>query len=454
MSGASHMEKREEPLAEAQIRDALARVLNSPQLSASARLQDFLTYVVDESLHGRGQAIVGKIIAQDVYGRDPTKGSDNVVRVDARRLRRALAEYYGADGADDPVYIHIDKGHYTPRFEARSQADRPGPQLARAQGRRMPVRRPVLMVGAIIGLAVVFWMSFEETPQHSETDNAGNAAQERLALAAKSMATLQAANMSQKASELLFPIADTDHQNSATQMFKEAIRIDPEYSGGYAGAAHSLSTLAILAPDENRRQALLGEASQMSQKAVDLDPTNGWSVSSQAWLAFASGNLETAKELADRAFRLSDRDARVLDFSAVIFLLTGDFKTAQMISSPEQPRRAAGLHHAHRNIFGVASFHLGDYEAAISAFDTAIASGGPVSELTLLFKAAAYQADGQTDMAKTLLAELEQVWPDFHPSAALNRLYINPEHVNTVLKQLRAAGWTGNPDVSKHLDAN
>ncbi|WP_170789898.1 tetratricopeptide repeat protein [Ruegeria lacuscaerulensis] len=310
------------------------------------------------------------------------------------------------------------------------------------------------MVGAIVSLAVVFWMSFKETPQPSETENTSNAAQERLALAAKSMATLQAANMSQKASELLFPIADTDHQNSATQMFKEAIRIDPEYSGGYAGAAHSLSTLAILSPDETRRQAMLREASQMSQKAVDLDPTNGWSISSQAWLAFASGDLETAKELADRAFKLSDMDARVLDFSTVIFLLTGDFKSAQMISDPEQPRRAAALHHAHRNIFGVASFHLGNYEAAISAFDTAIASGGPVSELTLLFKAASYQADGQTDMAKVLLSELAQIWPDFHPSVALNGLYINPDHASAVLSQLKAAGWQENPNVPKHSDAN
>lgn len=439
------MNKRDEPLADARIRAALAKALNSPQLSSSARLQDFLTYVVEESLHGRGGAIVGKIIAQDVYGRDPTEGGDNVVRVDARRLRRALAEYYGADGANDPVRIHIDKGQYAPRFEAaQQQPDRPDVRSSPVSARRLRLFWPILLVCGGMALAVGFLMALEKMPTRRLSEASGDAAQERLALAAKSMATLQASNLARKANELLFPIVDIEHQKSATLIFQDAIRIDPEFAGGYAGAAHSLSTLAILAPDENRRQDLLQEALIMANTATDLDPTNGWAISSQAWLAFAQEDRITAQTLADRAYRLSDMDAHVLDFSALIFLLSGEFETAQRIADPDMPRVSAGLHQAHLNIYGVASFHLGQYEHAVSAFDRAIASGGPVSEFTLLFKAASCQANNQHTEAKELLLELSRVWPDFNPETALQRFYISPDHVDAVLRHLTAAGWPEN----------
>ncbi|MGR3662925.1 MAG: hypothetical protein ACU0CA_17350, partial [Paracoccaceae bacterium] len=60
------------------------------------------------------ELIRGKTIAMDVYGRHPTSSgkSENVVRVDAHRLRRSLKEYYTAEGKDDPVQIWVDSGGY------------------------------------------------------------------------------------------------------------------------------------------------------------------------------------------------------------------------------------------------------------------------------------------------------------------------------------------------------
>ena len=100
----------------------LARILASPAFAKSERLRDFLTYIVEESLAGRGELIVGKTIAEDVYGRAPEDGSDNIVRVDARRLRRHLSDYYASQGSNDPLRIHVDSGGYSPRFEFVSPA--------------------------------------------------------------------------------------------------------------------------------------------------------------------------------------------------------------------------------------------------------------------------------------------------------------------------------------------
>ena len=76
-------------ITEKEKRNALARILDREELAGAERLRAFLTYIVEEEVAGRGEAILGKTIAQDVYGRTLSeKGDvDNIVRVDARRLR-------------------------------------------------------------------------------------------------------------------------------------------------------------------------------------------------------------------------------------------------------------------------------------------------------------------------------------------------------------------------------
>jgi TolB-like protein/thioredoxin-like negative regulator of GroEL len=57
-----------------------------------------------------------------------------VVRLEARRLRLKLAEYYQQEGLEDPVAIELPKGAYVPRFRSRQtqQAEAaPGPKRPR-----------------------------------------------------------------------------------------------------------------------------------------------------------------------------------------------------------------------------------------------------------------------------------------------------------------------------------
>ena len=49
--------------------EALVKVTSSAEFEGAGRLKEFLTYVVTETLDGRGHMILGKRIAQDVYGR-------------------------------------------------------------------------------------------------------------------------------------------------------------------------------------------------------------------------------------------------------------------------------------------------------------------------------------------------------------------------------------------------
>jgi len=108
-----------------EIRSELIRVLESDGFTRSPRLCEFLSFLVEEELAGRGKRINGTQIAIDVYGRDQAfdPRTDPVVRTEAGRLRRALEHYYLADGSQNPLRIEIPKGGYRPVFQVVSNPE-------------------------------------------------------------------------------------------------------------------------------------------------------------------------------------------------------------------------------------------------------------------------------------------------------------------------------------------
>ena len=131
------------------VRAELQRILDSPSFEASERRKSFLRFVVDELLAGRAHRLKGYLIATAVFGRDDSfdPQTDPVVRLEARRLRRALEHYYLTAGRNDPIRIDIPKGGYAPTFtcHADEMPERRPPApiapLHRMQRRRLPGRR-------------------------------------------------------------------------------------------------------------------------------------------------------------------------------------------------------------------------------------------------------------------------------------------------------------------------
>jgi tetratricopeptide (TPR) repeat protein len=107
----------------AQIREQLARICGSPQFRAAGRLRDFLSFVVTETIEGRGCQIKEYAIGTLVYARRPLFDPklDSIVRVEAIKLRNRLAEYYKQDGSADALVICLPKGGYLPEFHSRGR---------------------------------------------------------------------------------------------------------------------------------------------------------------------------------------------------------------------------------------------------------------------------------------------------------------------------------------------
>jgi TolB-like protein len=103
------------------IEKQLDRITVSNEFRKCPQLLRFLRFAVTEALSGRNGGSKERLIGMEVFGRasDYDAGSDPVVRVEARRLRRKLAEYYADGGREDPIEIRLPKGGYLPTFEMR-----------------------------------------------------------------------------------------------------------------------------------------------------------------------------------------------------------------------------------------------------------------------------------------------------------------------------------------------
>src|SRR5262245_38636533 len=101
---------------EAAVRGELCRVLKSANFEVSERNKRFLEYVVEETLAGRSDHLKAYTIATLVFDRpgDFDPQADPIVRMEARRLRRALERFYLMEGEDrSGIRLSIPKGGYT-----------------------------------------------------------------------------------------------------------------------------------------------------------------------------------------------------------------------------------------------------------------------------------------------------------------------------------------------------
>ena len=107
-----------EALPPVEVRAALGRVVRSSPFLHSPQLRRFLSFLVGETLAGRGGLLKEYVIGLEVFSRpssfDPRL--DSLVRVEARRLREALRAYYEGEGRADPITIEVPKGAYVPAF--------------------------------------------------------------------------------------------------------------------------------------------------------------------------------------------------------------------------------------------------------------------------------------------------------------------------------------------------
>lgn len=145
----------------------LERILASETFSRSERLSAFLRFIVEETLAGRAASLKEQVVGDALYGNgsDFDAAARPVVRVDARRLRDKLREYY-SDFDRDAVIISLPKGTYVPLFEKNSAAPalvqfpvnaQPLSSAAPRSGKRIWIAAAVAML--VVASTAVLWFA-------------------------------------------------------------------------------------------------------------------------------------------------------------------------------------------------------------------------------------------------------------------------------------------------------
>lgn len=413
------------------VRAELARIVASAEFANSPRLQQFLTYVVDQALAGGAANIRAKTIAMDVYNYDVSQLNEReaVVRVDAGRVRRKLEQFYSQEGADSRVKISLPIGSYAPDFQ-------PIEPVEDTVSDDHPKNRPVVIwggvaIGAILLAGVVVWVIRDPAPRDAAT----------VPYYDLSPARLEATNLAQNGRQLMFPAFGLTRLNAALQVFQAAVAADPVYPGGYAGSAQAEATMALLAQSPAQAEDLLRQADQNSTRALTLAPDEAWPLIARAWYDFVAGDLQKADELSARAVDLAPLDPHVAEFYGLIALYSGRFDDilSRVDDYDQMARNDPGF--VFGNVLGAAQFHTGKYDAAIATFDRYINRGGPFGPIAMGYIMAAHAKNGDISTAADLADRFNTTWPDVPLQAIKLRLFVDDRHAETLFDAMRQAGW-------------
>jgi len=157
-----------------EVEEQLQRILADPSFQSAPKLSALLCYLVERTQAGQIDDLKAVAIAKAVFSRDDSfdAQTDTIVRVEAGRLRRRLAQYYEGTGLNDPLVIDIPKGAYTTRFSepatpASESESGPAPHIAGhaepaviakpAAPANQPARKWVALLSLGLLLALFLW---------------------------------------------------------------------------------------------------------------------------------------------------------------------------------------------------------------------------------------------------------------------------------------------------------
>lgn len=300
---------------------ALAKIETSRPFRQSERMRRFLRFVVERTLDGDGEALKEYTVGMAVFDRpaDFDPRLDSIVRVEARRLRRKLNEYYETEGKSDFVRINLQEGTYAPTFSTSMVAALPAPAKADPQA-------PHIITGDAYQLL------------------------------------LEGRHFANRMTPT--------HLRRSIECFQRAIHLDPQFAGAYAAVAGSILQLALFG--NISPSVVMTDAGLMIFRALKLNPELP---TGHLWRGFLNAVLQwnwaEAEVDYERALELNPSlvEARLF-YAATVMNPQGRFLEARAhlgaaaLLDPASVMLSAAT--------GMTEYFSGDYEAALEHYRRAI----------------------------------------------------------------------------------
>ncbi len=399
-----------------QVLATLQRIEQSRGFRRSLRMTRFLRFVVEGKLDGRLDDLREIVLGMEVFDRgdsfDPA--ADNIVRVDAARLRAKLADYYENEGADEPLRITMPKGGYVPEFQLGAARDDAAAKQLRARGYRH-LRR--WTEGEIAKAASVFEAARRSWPAEAWPDE--GLASCRIALVELGYGPTvllleKARSAAERAVELrpssagpLLALGAVDllawRLVDAERGARQAMRADPEA----AGARSLLGRVLALRGDQ-------AEALEELERAVGLDPSDERARLQLGWELCTQSQTEEALQQAHAAayFEPAQPGPRLL--AAAAHCVEGHWPEA-LAEADQANQRAPHNPWAE----ALCAYALGKSGGDAGGQIVSLARRAQASEISPVCVAAARLGAGQADLAK---ADLDGALAQRDPQLARLRL--------------------------------
>jgi Tfp pilus assembly protein PilF len=419
----------------ADIHTQVDRIITSPELEHSPRLQELLKYIVNEFLAGRVDRIKGFTIGAAIYGSGDRfdSESNSIVRVEVGRLRRRLTEYYLTSGHDDPIVVDIPKGSYVPRFTLNPQTpeEQSPPVLFPFN---VGIQNRWLIVG-VLGLAILLALNWRyyDVLEHSITGETNpDKAQEHLQES-------EAQILFQQAFILLMSPADGARLTTSQELFQRTIEIDSNFAGGYAGKSVTLSFGVIFAHSENPSDDLR-RALVLAKSAADLGPE--YPLGYAALALAQSLNTETDSALVNvrRVLALHPHQAKANAITAVALITSGEPSRAIDLLN-----EALGLNRDESrtpilNLLGIAQYLNGNFSGAAESIELNLARNGPTGSHMDVFLAAAYAQMAKDFEAQAIIEKLQRTNPDYPVERWLSNFIKSEDELGAIMSKLQLLG--------------
>jgi adenylate cyclase len=238
---------------------------------------------------------------------------------------------------------------------------------------------------------------------------------------------------------MILPPNETKRVQAARQLFSRVRELDPEFAGGYAGAAWSYA-LPVLFHNTRTPNEHLAQAKNLADKAIQIDPGFGPGYAVLGFSQALAGDKVEALENARLAAAIQPGDAFVQFLKAVTFILSGIPEKAFAPLDEAMRLNPIEKRAPYLNVYGIGRFANQEYQMALDLFAKNQGRMGPHGPHMDIFRAAAYAHLSNNEEASAIIKELKATSPEYPYAAWLESWLGRGEHLHDTLKKLSDNG--------------